>query len=116
MDGDAGRASKAPRSSSTSPSNPAIAEERGEKDDDKNDLHKCLKTALLSVVIVIVVLVLLLPTIVFFLPLPTPVCCYSSHYAPINGMPHLPLLGTTAGIDRVFVSQFLPHPWGAPGQ
>ena len=36
--------------------------------------------------------------------------------APINGMPHLPLLGTTAGIDRVFVSQFLPHPWGAPGQ
>ena len=43
MDGDAGRASKAPRSSSTSPSNPAIAEERGEKDDDKNDLHKCFE-------------------------------------------------------------------------
>ena len=40
----------------------------------------------------------------------------ASYYAPINGMPHLPLLGTTAGIDRVFVSQFLPHPWGAPGQ
>lgn len=80
MDGDAGRACKAPRSSSASPSNPAIAEERGVKDDDKNNLHKCLKTALLSVVIVIVVLVLLLPTIVFFLPLPMPVCCYSTHY------------------------------------
>ena len=80
MDGDAGRACNAPRSSSTSPSNPAITEERGVKDDDKNDLHKYLKTALLSVVIVIVVLVLLLPTIVFFLPLPTPVCCYSTHY------------------------------------
>ena len=38
--------------------------------------------------------------------------------APINDIPHPPppLLGTTAGIDRAFVSQFLPHPWGDPGQ
>ena len=33
----------------------------------------------------------------------------------MNEMPHLPLLGKTMGIDRAFVSQFLPHPWGGPG-
>ena len=44
-------------------------------------------------------------------------CQKPPHNAPINDIPPTPSpsWGQLRHIDRVFVSQFLPQPWGGPG-
>lgn len=57
--------------SSSIPSNRTAATEKQEPDRNGSPIHKSLKIALLSLVAVIGVLVLLLPSIAYYLPLPS---------------------------------------------
>ena len=57
--------------SSSIPSNRTAGTEKQELDRNSSPVHKCLKIALLSLVAVIGVLVLLLPSIAYYLPLPS---------------------------------------------
>lgn len=57
--------------SSSIPSNRTAGTEKQELDRNSSPMHKCLKIALLSLVAVIGVLVLLLPSIAYYLPLPS---------------------------------------------